>query len=92
MNPFRRSARVPMERCVIGPGQSRAEVSATARSPDRAPGPARSGALAGPDGWTRLVPMIEDPLRESRAALILMAVAVLCVLAFGAVTLLGPFD
>lgn len=32
--------------------------------------------------------MEENPLRESRAALILMAVAVFAVLAFGAVTLI----
>jgi len=35
--------------------------------------------------------MTEDELRESRAALILIAGAVLAVLAFGAVTLLSQF-
>lgn len=37
--------------------------------------------------------MIEDdPIRESRAALILMALSVLAVLAFGAFTLLAQLD
>lgn len=35
--------------------------------------------------------MSDDPLRESRAALILMAVVVASVLVFGAVTLIGQF-
>ena len=36
--------------------------------------------------------MTDDPLRESRAALILLAACVLSVLVFGAVTILTQID